>query len=205
MDQQKIQKASEDLRVIRQLMERPIRCSAMSGLSAIVAGTIGLVGLGLDYYFSLRYEPMVAFQILLLVWGGVLVTAVASVTFLTRLRERKQGIPFWSPAKRRLLIMLLAPFIAGVGLTLVIAGRWLVGTGPNEWGLIPAIWMACYGIACWQVAEVSNRELRYMGGAFILASLLAASFQTYPYLMLGGAFGGFHVVYGVVVWIRHGG
>ena len=54
-----------------------------------------------------------------------------------------------------------------------------------------------------------------MGVAFILAGLLSAAFfqhtipytspGTAPYWTLGASFGGFHIVYGMVVWARYGG
>jgi hypothetical protein len=89
---------------------------------------------------------------------------------------------------------------------LAIVYRWWVQAGPNMWGLIPAVWMLFYGVALWQVGLSSPGEVRLLGAAFILAGLLAgAFFHASPYLTLGTTFGGFHIVYGTVVWIRHGG
>ena len=116
-------------------------------------------------------------------------------------------MPFWSPVKRRILMTILPSFLAGVGLTLAIVYRWYVGTGPNQWGLIPAIWMGFYGVACWNVGGYSIGEVRLLGLAFVLAAVLAATtfWQAHPYWALGITFGGFHMVYGVIVWLRHGG
>ncbi|KPK84728.1 MAG: hypothetical protein AMJ81_04865, partial [Phycisphaerae bacterium SM23_33] len=66
--------------------------------------------------------------------------------------------------------------------------------------------MLFYGVALWQVGEFSVREARVLGAAFILAGLAAGAFlQPYPYLTLGVSFGGFHIAYGAVVWMRYGG
>jgi hypothetical protein len=66
--------------------------------------------------------------------------------------------------------------------------------------------MLFYGVACWQVGGFSLGEIRIMGAAFILAGIVSAGWlQPYPYWALGFTFGGFHIVYGIVVWIRHGG
>ena len=41
---------------------------------------------------------------------------------------------------------------------------------------------------------------------FLAASVLSAAYWQYaPYWTLGITFGGFHIVYGVIVWVRHGG
>ena len=71
--------------------------------------------------------------------------------------------------------------------------------------MIPPLWMACYGLACWQVSEFGPGELRVMGVAFMASSVIAVFLPEYPYLILGLTFGGYHIVYGMVVWIRHGG
>jgi len=207
-------KAAENLTVIRQLMERPIRYSTMSGLSGILAGCAALGGVAADSWVSDNL-PDDAVWINLLVWAGVFMTAFTCSAVLTYTRERKQGMPFWSPVKRRILMTILPPFVAGVGLTLAIIHRWYTGDGPNQWGLVPPIWMTFYGVTLWQIGTFSAGELRAMGIAFILAGLVTAwNYQysipylepgTAPYWTLGITFGGFHIVYGIVVWIRHGG
>ena len=104
--------------------------------------------------------------------------------------------------------------MAGAGLSAIIILRWFaIPEGGilkevifNQGYLVPAIWMLFYGIACWQVGEFSVIEMRIMGAAVVGAGLLTAMlFQSYPYEALGITFGGFHVVYGVTVWVRHGG
>lgn len=199
------QRAAKDLAVIRQLMERPIRYSTQSGLSGIWAGLTSLIGLALDYRISSTYDQTQAFWMNLAVWAGVLVVAAAGVLVLTRLRERAVGLPAWSGVKSRILRTVLPPFLAGGCLTLVIAGRWYTGEPDNQWGLIPAIWMLFYGLALWQLGELTPIEVRLLAVAFLVMGLVAAVAQAHPYWTLGIAFGGFHIVYGVAVWIRHGG
>ena len=78
--------------------------------------------------------------------------------------------------------------------------------GSSAWGLVPGLWMLFYGVALWQVGLLSPVEVRLLGAAFLLAGLATAMwFQLHPYWALGVTFGGFHVVYGAAVWIRHGG
>ena len=170
----KADKAAKNLAAIRQLMERPIRYSTMSGLSGIFAGCAALVGVAVDSQVCDRYPPDEAMWVNIFVWAGVFVAAFTCVAVLTHIRERRQNMPFWSPIKRRILMTILIPFICGVGLTAAIIYRWYVKDGPNQWGLIPAIWMTFYGVALWQVGSFSIGELRVMAIAFILAGLLTA-------------------------------
>lgn len=211
-------KAAEELKIIRQLMERPVRYSTQSGASGIVAGLAALGGCAADAFISGALPPRQAFWANLWVWSGVFLVAFVGVAALTHLRERRQGMPFWNAGKRRILMTILPPFLCGVGLTLAIAMRWYYGIGPNLWGLIPAIWMCFYGVACWQVGEFSIVELRVMGAAFVLSGVAAASLAPAEliaalggdvtkeaYWTLAATFGGYHIVYGAVVWVRHGG
>jgi len=199
-------RAGEELKVIRQLMERPIRFSTMSGLSGILAGCAALAGLAVDWLVSHRFDASTAVWINLGVWAGVFAVAFLCAVVLTRLRERGRNMPFWSSVKRRILLTILPPFVAGVGLTAAIAFRWHQGIGPNQWGLIPALWMLFYGVALWQVGAFSVPDVRVLGAAFLLAGLVCAGFsQDCPYWSLGITFGGFHIVYGILVWLRHGG
>ena len=209
------EKAAEQLSVIRQLMERPVRYSTQSGLSGILAGIAALLGMWIDSTVSSAYPFETAIWINSAVWTGMFLAAFGSVTVLTYLRERRRAMPFWSPLKMKILRTIALPFIAGVGLTIAIMHRRYVGDGPNQWGLIPAIWMTFYGVALWQVGEFAVVELRIMGVAFVLAGIVAAiKFQadipglepgTAMYWTLGITFGGFHIIYGIIVWIRHGG
>lgn len=203
------EKAFSELKIIRQLMERPIRYSTTSGLSGLWAGAMALLGLAADFLVSVHYagQPHVAMWITLVVWACVLVAAVAGVWLLTRRRERPAGMPAWSSIKTRILRTILPPFVAGAGLTLIIVFRWYFRID-NHWQLIPAIWMLFYGVALWQVGEFSVCEVRVLGAAFILAGLAAGAVPALydnPYLALGASFGGFHLAYGAIVWKRYGG
>ena len=200
------ERAAEELKVIRQLMERPIRYSTMSGLSAILAGCAVLAGLAIHSKIFQSNEPHMAVWINACVWAGVFTVALAGVLGLTRIRERRLGMPFWSGVKKRILLTVLPSFVAGVGLTMAIVYRRYIGDGPDEWGLIPAVWMLFYGVALWQVGDLSIVEVRVMGVAFIVAGLICGALSQFSsYWTLGITFGGFHIVYGVIVRVRHGG
>ena len=115
-------------------------------------------------------------------------------------------MPLWSKIKERILLIILPMFVAAAGLTGILVARELGQPGPEQWGLIPAIWMVLYGLALWQLGEFSPLEVRLLGAAFLGGGLVSAALgQQSPYWSLGVAFGGLHIVYGVVVWIRHGG
>jgi len=209
------EKAEENLKVIRDLMERPVRYSTQSGLAGIIAGASAICGLVADIWVWNRAATIEeAIFNCMFVWIAVLFVALCSVLILTHLRETKQGIPHWSKIKVRIFKAIALPFVAGAGLSAIIILSWfrvpeddaLRRVIFNQGFLVPALWMLFYGIACWQVGEFSVIEMRIMGAAFVAAGLITALFfQDYPYVALGITFGGFHIFYGVVAWVRHGG
>jgi hypothetical protein len=198
------QRASRELAVIRELMERPVRYSTMSGAAGVFAGATALVGVWADDFVWRSLPLRQAMLMEVVVWGAVFLVALAGAIVLTRLRERKMGLPFWTYARKRVLRSIAPPFLAFLGLTLAILARWYMGLD-DFWGMIPPIWMACYGLACCQVSEFSLGELRVLGAAFILSAVVAVFLPEQPYATLGITFGGYHIIYGVVVWVRHGG
>jgi len=198
------EKASQQLSVIRELKERPVRYTTMSGAAGVFAGATALVGLWVDDFVWHSLPARQAMPMEVAVWGAVFLVALAGTIVLTRLRERKMGLPFWTYARKRVLRVIVPPFVAVLGLTLAILARWYAGQD-NFWGMIPPLWMACYGLACCQVSEFSLGELRVLGAAFLVSAVAAVFLPEWPYATLGVTFGGYHIVYGVVVWIRHGG
>jgi hypothetical protein len=197
------EKATQELAIIRQLMERPVRLSTLSGAAGFFAGLCALGGVVADASLWQTF-PAQGALITCLVWGTVFVVASAGVLAISHWRERREGLPFWNTARRRVARSCIPPYLAAGGLTAAVLILWLRGE-QDLWGLIPAIWMICYGQACWNVGEFSLTELRVMGGAFILSAVAAMFLQDYPYPVMAVTFGGYHLVYGVVVWIRHGG
>lgn len=201
------QRAARELTVIRQLMERPIRYSTMSGASGVLAGLAALGGCAADWYISTTWTGAMACWAYAVVWGAVLAAALAGTLILTRIREVRQGMPFWSNIKKRILLTILPTFLSGVGLTFAITAR-EYAAGSVDWGIIPAIWMIFYAVALWQVGEFAPVEVRVLSILFLASGLVSAClFQEnlHAYWTLGVTFGGYHIVYGTAVWIRHGG
>ena len=72
------QRAADELKVLRQLMERPIRFSTMSGLSGILAGCVTLAGLATDALVCQRWGVgSTTMWVNLCVWTGVFLVALA--------------------------------------------------------------------------------------------------------------------------------
>jgi hypothetical protein len=195
------EQAARHLRVIRELMERPLRQTTRSGAAGILAGLLALAGAGLTWRLtggemlaSTPHMPQVG-----ALWLGVLLLATAANLLLTWRRSRTLGRPFWGRQQWHTALAIAPGFLLGAVLTWSLAKHGYYTT-------IAPVWMIFYGMAVWSVGLSSPIEVKSLGAAFFLAAILGwAWIDAHPIPALAATFGGFHLVYGAVVWARHGG
>lgn len=205
------EKAFEELKVIRALMERPIRYSTLSGKSAVLAGLAALAGTAADWWVWLSTPPENRTAAILAsgaIWLGVLAVAAAGAVLLSWQREKRRGLPFWTSIKRRILATILPVFAASLGMTAGIVLQGLRHPESDLWVLIVPSWMLFYGVALWQLGLLSEPPVRVLAGAFFVAGVaccLIPALLYNPAPAMGAAFGGFHIIYGLYVWRHYGG
>ncbi len=198
-----LEEARENLRVIRQTMERSTKYSTLSGLSGVLIGLTAIVSVVvtsrvLDSRFQTHQPVQSVYPQLGLLWLIELALAVGIEFACNKRRARHIGKRVASPLGAHILLAALPAFVAAVALTAFFA---LHGMAAFVWG----IWMLTYGLAICAVGLFSVRPVSYLGAAFVVAGavtlLLPASSQLF---MMGLTFGGFHVVYGVLMGRKHG-
>lgn len=202
------QQAAEHLRVIRELMERPVRETTRSGVAGVVAGLVALAGSAATYLLAESHGASLlaigdaaadAARLRVgLLWLGVLVLAAGANLLITWRRARRRGQPMWHRAQRQTALAIGPGFVLAAFFTYLFHGL-----AP---ALIPFGWMVGYGTALWSVGMFSITEVKVLGAAFLVAGwggMLVAG--DYPIAALAVTFGGFHLVYGAAVWKRYGG
>jgi hypothetical protein len=214
------EQAAEHLRVIRELMERPIRQTTRSGVAGVVAGVLALAGAALSHPVwpanegpfdrtALFWESGAWFSPLarvVWIWLGVLVIAGTVDVLIARRRARRQGRAWWRRAQVRTLMAIVPGFMVAGLLTYIII---LLGT----YAMLPYGWMVGYGLALWTVGMFSITEVKVLAAAFLVTGMAGLLPEpewlpltwSPPALSAAVTFGGYHLVYGAVVWIRHGG
>ena len=190
-----LDEARENLRVIRQVMERSTKYSTLSGLSGVLIGLTALAGvLATGHAQNIYAHPLT----LALIWLTVLVAAVAIDFARNKRRAAQVGKRVVSPLGAHILIAALPPFFAGAVVTAFFALHHLLFC---VWG----VWMLCYGLAICAVGLFSVRPVSYLGAAFVLAGAVTL-FLSAPYhlVMMCVTFGGFHIAYGLWTARRDG-
>jgi hypothetical protein len=155
--------ASENLQVIRTLMERSALYRRTLAPVMMVNGLIGVVaaaaGYGLDFSARMTFS---------LFWMGVSLTALIASFLLVRRQALKEEEPFWSPPTRRVSQALLPAFVAG----LAAGGIYVID--PVQ--LPPPIFLACvwitlYGFALHAAGFFMQRGIKLLGWCFILGGI----------------------------------
>jgi predicted phage tail protein len=184
--------ALDNLRFIRETMERAGAFTAVPGWGGIAMGATAIVAA----WFASRQTTA---ETWLRVWileafAGVLIGAFCLVR-----KARATGSPLWSSSARKFALGFCPPMVVGAVLTFVLAAAHL------EW-LIPGIWLCLYGVAVMSAGAFSVRIVPVMGIAFIaigLASFLSPAAWGDAYLAAG--FGGLHAGFGLAIARRYGG
>lgn len=190
--------AEENLRVIREMMERSTRHSTFSGASGIFAGAISIAGCLLNYLLNSQFAaheitfPQYSARFVIL-WALVTVSAIGMDYLLTKRKAASVGKLIWSRLGKQMVTASAPGLGTGVLLTLFCWQKHLL---PE----IYPFWMLCYGTAVCAVGLFSQREVMLLGRAFLMAGAITFLLLREAGLpMMGVTFGGFHIIYAVVV------
>jgi hypothetical protein len=186
--------AVDNLRYIREAMERASAFTSIPGWGGFAIGITALVTTAIA-------EPMTAWspRQWLITWLGEAVVAAVIGSLAMWRKGSRAGTPFMSGAARRFFISYFAPMIAGAVLTFAI-----VRGGNLE--PLPSVWMLLYGVAFVSSGAFSLRMIPVMGVCFMAFGTLAAFVPlAVGNLLLGAAFGGLHIIFGVIIARNYGG
>ena len=198
-----LDEARENLRIIRQTMERSTKYSTLSGLSGILIGLVAIAGVLLTRTMLTKewltthpaFTPELA---IVAIWGSAAVLAIAIEFGSNKRRAVRVGKHLASPLGAHIIIAALPGFFAGALLTGFFAFHGLIF-------YVYGIWMLCYGIAICAVGLFSVRPVSYLGAAFVVAGAVALVLPPDAQLaMMAVSFGGFHILYGFAMARRHG-
>lgn len=202
-----VQEAEQNLRIIRDLMERSTKYSTFSGLSGVLAGLISIIGCLIQGLYIVRLPPAQKTTAFIWHWAVVIALVIGVDYILTKRRARLVGKTILSRLGKQMLLASTPGLGTGMLLTLYFVHRGMMDE-------IYPFWMLTYGIAVCAVGLFSQKEVSRLGWAFILAGTLTLLTQTFAathalgaqfgLVMIAVSFGGFHIVYGIAVSRKHG-
>jgi uncharacterized membrane protein YjfL (UPF0719 family) len=183
--------AADNLRFIRDTMERAAAFTAVPGLGGVLIGITALI-MGA---VAARLAPPQQF----IIWCGEAGVAAVIAFVAVRQKSDRLKLSLQTRAARRALLSFMPPLLAGGVFTAMLVRLGL-------YGILAPMWLLLYGAAVVTGGTFSVRIVPVMGLCFMLVGACAALCPPdwgNGTLMFG--FGGLHIIFGAVIARRHGG
>lgn len=185
-------RAMDNLRFIRETMERASSFTAVPGWGGVLIGVTALIAGVIASRVQDEHEWMY-------VWGCELPLALLIGGLTMKRKATAAQIKLSSPPGRRFALSLTPPLIAGALLSIALARV-------EAFTILPGMWLLLYGTGVVTGGAFSVKVVPVMGICFIALGAIAliAPPQWNNYFLAAG-FGGLHIVFGIVIARRHGG
>ena len=185
------ERAMDNLRYIRETMERASAFTGISGWGEVTIGCTALVA-------AIFAAQQAQFKYWLMTWVAEGTVALLIAGWSMDRKARSLGMPLLNGPGRKVIFSLSPPILAGGLLTVVLYRAGLTS-------FIPGVWLLLYGTGVvtggmFSVPAVPIMGLCFMGlGAVSLFAPAAADW------FMAAGFGGLHVFFGVIIARRYGG
>jgi hypothetical protein len=185
-------RAAENLRVIRETMERSASFTAVPGMGGIVMGATAIVAAWVA-------SRQVATAAWLATWLVEALVAVLIGALTVSQKARAAGQPVLSGAGRKFALSLSPPLVAGALLTIAL---YRVG----HTSVLPGLWLLLYGAGIVTAGAFSVRVVPVMGLCLMtLGALALFSPSTWGDACMAVGFGGVQILFGTIIARRFGG
>lgn len=200
----------QDVKDIRQLMERSSRFISLSGMSGVAAGLCALAGAAIAKfvifppyyrayddrgYYSGPDFTRLRMELIFLA-ASVFAAAVLLAFYFTWQRTRREKVALWNHSSRRLLWNMFVPLAAG--------GLFIMGMLQyHDWRFVAPACLLFYGLALVNASKYTLTDIRYLGYCEIVLGLLNMLWIGYGLYFWAIGFGVLHILYGIIMWWRY--
>jgi hypothetical protein len=186
-------RAADNLRFIRDTMERAGHFTAVPGWGGIAMGVSAVIAAVLA---SQQSEPAAWLR----VWMIEMVVAIALASGAILLKAHRSRVSLLAGPARRFALGFAPPVLAGGLLTYALAVN-------QQYDLLPGTWLLLYGSAVIAGGIASVRVVPIMGALFFVLGVIAL---TLPNIVSGDVFlaigfGGLEIIFGGIIAWRYGG
>jgi hypothetical protein len=184
--------ARDNIRFIRETMERAVSFTAVPGWGGI---GMGITALGAAVIASQQKTHLEW----LLVWMCEAAVAIAIAVWTTYSKARESGMALFSGPGRRFVYSFAPPLLVGVLLTVLLARNGFIGA-------VAGVWLLLYGTAVVTGGAFSIRIVPLMGLCFMVLGAVALFCPwSWGNTFLAGGFGGLHILFGALIASKYGG
>lgn len=185
-------RAMDNLRYIRETMERAGSFTAVSGWGEVA---VGVTALGAAWIAARQTEPAAW----LAVWGIEALLAPLIGGWAVARKARAARMPLLSGPGRKFALSLAPPLAAGAVLTAVLFEAGLLA-------LLPGMWMLLFGTGVVAAGIYSIPIVPVMGMSFMaLGAVTLVAPPAWGDALMALGFGGLHILFGLLIARRYGG
>jgi hypothetical protein len=182
----------DNLAFIRNTMEAAGSFTAVSGWGMVA---IGVLALTVAFLASTQTSADGAIRI----WLASAVLSPMIMLWAMVQKARAAKMPLLSGPGRKFVLSFSPPMIVGALLTLVLYRAGVPA-------VIPGVWLLLYGTGVVAGGAFSVKVVPVMGLCFMAAGVVALfSPMDWSQVILGAAFGGLHIAFGISIARSHGG
>lgn len=184
--------AIDNIRYIRETMERASSFTAVPGWGGLVMGLTALTA-------AIIASRQTSVNSWLLVWLVEGALAISIGILAVRHKMRVAHLPLQSEPARKFLFSFLPPIGVGAILTAGLMRAGLISA-------IPGVWLLLYGTGVVTGGAFSVRAVPVMGFCFMAEGTLALFAPvSWSDPLLAAGFGGIHIIFGIIIARRYGG
>ncbi len=184
--------ALDNLRYIRQAMERAGSFTAVPGWGAVAMGAVAVAA-------GVVASRQTGMRDALAVWivAGALALSLGLLTMGLKLRTAET--PALAAPARKFILSFAPPLVTGGLLTIAMYRA-------GSLAPIPGVWLLLYGTAVMAGGAFSVKPVPVMGFCFMVAGAAALFVPPgWENLFLAAGFGGLHIIFGIWIARRYGG
>jgi hypothetical protein len=184
--------AMDNLRFIRETMERAGSFTAVPGWGGFAIGVSALVAAAIAW-------RQITLETWLATWLVEGIFAIALGAMAMKRKADSAQVPLLSAPTRKFALSFAPPLLVGALLTIVLYRAGLAGA-------IPGTWLLLYGTGVVTGGAFSVRVVPVMGLCFMLIGAIALFCPlSWGTAFLAVGFGGLHLVFGLIIAWRYGG
>ena len=190
-------KEIEDIRMIREMMEKSSKFLSFNGLSIVFVGLIAIIGAAFIHSQLDLTNDLIQNIIFLLINAVVILfLSVCVITFFCWRKAKVNNQTLFNRTTRRAAYNLIFPLVIGGVLSIVFLLRGDISTAFS-------MTLIFYGLGLFNASKYTFSELHYLGIIEIIIGLFAVIFAKYALLFWAIGFGLFHILFGLIMYFKY--
>lgn len=195
------QRYIDQLKDIRNIMDRSSRFLSLSGLSGVLAGVYAICG-AIAAHFIIQHRSYLyvtleskEFRQIVAIAFAVILLSLSTGIILSARKAKKRGEKIWNKSSQRMLINLFIPLTTGGIFGILLLKE-------EHYGLIAPVTLIFYGLALVNASKYTFETLRSLGIAFVILGLVNTGFPGYGLYFWALGFGVLHILYGTIMYLK---